>query len=134
MQHTVHDCHAPYSWAIEDMGSYGPGWNQSSDSNTTDSLHVPWQYQTASQLRGHPLWGTMAFYRGGGFVLDLGLDPQEATRLKLDMVNKNSFLYVHTFNYLFNTLQVHKLSQCYVVSVNKHRIENAWSFYKQECR
>lgn len=80
MQHTVNDCHAPYSWAIEDMGSYDPGWNRSSDSNMTDSLLVPWQYQTASQLRSHPLWGTMAFYRGGGFVVDLGLDPQKATR------------------------------------------------------
>lgn len=80
MQQAVHDCNAPYSWGIEDMGSYGPGWNRSIDVNMTYDLLIPWQYQTEPKLRGHPIWGTMAFYRGGGFVLDLGLDPQQASR------------------------------------------------------
>lgn len=80
MKHLVYDCNAPYSWNIEDMGSYGPGWNSSMDVNMTETLLVSWQYQTQSKLKGNPIWGTMAFYRGGGFVLDMGLDPDQASR------------------------------------------------------
>ncbi|KAB5558804.1 hypothetical protein PHYPO_G00021410 [Pangasianodon hypophthalmus] len=95
MQSDALDCHAPYSWGIEDMGSYGPGWNRSRDVNMTKSLLTPWQYQTQSKLRGHPIWGTMAFYRGGGFVLDLGLDPQEASSM-LQYLFDNTWLDVYT--------------------------------------
>ncbi|TTK78900.1 Polycystic kidney disease protein 1-like 2 [Bagarius yarrelli] len=95
MQHLVHDCHAPYSWDIEDMGSYGPGWNRSRDGNVTENLLLSWQYQTQSKLRGHPIWGKMAFYRGGGFVLDLGLDPEQAISMLHDLFD-NKWLDVYT--------------------------------------
>ncbi|KAK3561831.1 hypothetical protein QTP86_017067, partial [Hemibagrus guttatus] len=95
MQRHVHDCHAPYSWDIEDMGCYGPGWNRSRDVNMTETLLVPWQYQTQSKLRGHPIWGRMAFYRGGGFALDLGLDPKQASSMIQYLFN-NTWLDVYT--------------------------------------
>ncbi|XP_060741700.1 polycystin-1-like protein 2 [Tachysurus vachellii] len=95
MKHLVHDCNAPYSWNIEDMGSYGPGWNSSRDVNMTETLLVSWQYQTQSKLKGNPIWGTMAFYRGGGFVLDMGLDPEQASSM-LQYLFNNTWLDVYT--------------------------------------
>ncbi|KAM9460538.1 polycystin-1-like protein 2 [Clarias gariepinus] len=95
MQQGVYDCNAAYSWALEDMGSYGPNWNHSKDVNIPTTLLIPWQYQTQSKLRGHPIWGTMAFYRGGGFVLDLGLDPQQASSMLQYLFNK-TWLDVYT--------------------------------------
>ncbi|XP_058257289.1 polycystin-1-like protein 2 [Hemibagrus wyckioides] len=81
MSRSIHDCHAPYSWEVEDMGSYGPGWNRSIDVNVSKSLLMPWRYQTQSRLRAHPIWGGVAFYRGGGFVVDLGPNKQSARSL-----------------------------------------------------
>ncbi|MCI4383146.1 hypothetical protein PGIGA_G00023010 [Pangasianodon gigas] len=81
MSRSIHDCHAPYSWEVEDMGSYGPGWNRSMDVNLSKSFLMPWRYQTQSRLRAHPIWGGVAFYRGGGFVVDLGPNKQNASSL-----------------------------------------------------
>ncbi|KAI5608598.1 polycystic kidney disease protein 1-like 2, partial [Silurus asotus] len=81
MRRSIHDCHAPYSWEVEDMGSYGPGWNRSTDTNVSRGFLMPWRYQTQSRLRAHPIWGGMAFYRGGGFVVDLGPNKQNASSL-----------------------------------------------------
>lgn len=86
MSHFIHDCHAPYSWDVEDMGSYGPSWNRSTDVNVSKSQLMPWRYQTQSRLRAHPIWGGVAFYRGGGFVVDLGSNKQNASRYGIDML------------------------------------------------
>lgn len=77
--HLVPDCEAPYAWDVEDMGSYGPGWNQSLETNCT-SMSSPWRYQTEAQLRSHPVWGRMGLYQGGGFVVELGPNKQNASR------------------------------------------------------
>uniref|UniRef100_A0A8C7KXB5 Polycystic kidney disease 1 like 2a n=1 Tax=Oncorhynchus kisutch TaxID=8019 RepID=A0A8C7KXB5_ONCKI len=79
MRQAVPDCHAPYSWEVEDMGSYGPGWNRSASENTSKTLHSPWQYQTQAKLRAQPTWGSVVLYRGGGFVVDLGPESQNAS-------------------------------------------------------
>lgn len=77
--HLVPDCEAPYAWDVEDMGSYEPGWNQSLETNYS-SVPSPWRYQTEAQLRSHPVWGRMGMYRGGGFVVELGPNKQNASR------------------------------------------------------
>eukprot|EP00063_Salmo_salar_P007506 XP_013982341.1 PREDICTED: polycystic kidney disease protein 1-like 2 [Salmo salar] len=79
MRQAVPDCHAPYSWEVEDTGSYGPGWNRSVSENTSRTLRSPWQYQTQARLRAQPIWGSVVLYRGGGFVVDLGPDSQNAS-------------------------------------------------------
>ncbi|XP_071015320.1 polycystin-1-like protein 2 [Oncorhynchus clarkii lewisi] len=79
MRQAVPDCHAPYSWEVEDMGSYGPGWNRSASENASKTLHSPWQYQTQARLRAQPTWGSVVLYRGGGFVVDLGPESQNAS-------------------------------------------------------
>lgn len=80
MQQSVPDCHAPYSWEVEDMDSYSPSWNISVDANTSLNLHSPWIYQSQGILRTHPVWGSVKLYRGGGFVMDLGPDLQSSRR------------------------------------------------------
>lgn len=75
------DCHAPYSWELEDMGSYGPGWSHHPQGdNTSADPHSPWSYQSQRKLRAWPIWGSVRLYRGGGFVVDLGPDLQNSTR------------------------------------------------------
>ncbi|MED6281092.1 hypothetical protein CHARACLAT_017734, partial [Characodon lateralis] len=75
----VSGCHAPYSWEIEDKGSYEPGWNHSVKDNISASASSPWTYQTEAKLRTIPIWGRLVLYRGGGFVAELGPDFQNAS-------------------------------------------------------
>uniref|UniRef100_A0A3Q3GKD7 Polycystic kidney disease 1 like 2a n=1 Tax=Labrus bergylta TaxID=56723 RepID=A0A3Q3GKD7_9LABR len=79
----VRDCNAPYSWEVEEMGSYDPGWNYSIGDNISNSPLSPWKYQTQGQLRAYHFWGNIEFYRGGGFVAELGPDVQNASRYGL---------------------------------------------------
>ncbi|KAJ8340113.1 hypothetical protein SKAU_G00347460 [Synaphobranchus kaupii] len=92
MRRSIPDCHAPYSWDVEDMGSYGPGWNHSAHTNASRS---PWQYQTQGRLRAHAAWGSVVLYRGGGFVADLGPDLESA-RSVLQYLFDNVWLDVYT--------------------------------------
>ncbi|XP_041917756.1 polycystic kidney disease protein 1-like 2 isoform X1 [Alosa sapidissima] len=94
MELSVTDCHAPYSWEIEDRGSYGPGWNRTRDTNTSQAA-ASWQYLSQSRLRAHPIWGNVALYRGGGFVVELGPDLTNATSA-LQYLFDNRWLDVYT--------------------------------------
>lgn len=80
LQQSVPDCHAPYSWELEDMGSYGPGWSHPAGGNASLNLQGPWTYQSQRKLRAYPIWGSVKLYRGGGFVVDLGPDLQNSSR------------------------------------------------------
>uniref|UniRef100_A0A3B4C8N2 Polycystic kidney disease 1 like 2a n=1 Tax=Pygocentrus nattereri TaxID=42514 RepID=A0A3B4C8N2_PYGNA len=95
MRRSVPDCHAPYSWEVEDMGSYGPGWKRLVDGNTSKTLLTPWQYQTQSTLRAHSVWGGVALYRGGGFAVVLGPDQQNANSV-LQYLFDNTWLDIYT--------------------------------------
>lgn len=79
MQQLGPRCHAPYSWEVEDRGSYGPGWNHSTRNQTTSTPN-PWTYQTQAELRAYPAWGKTLLYGGGGFAAELGPDLQNANR------------------------------------------------------
>ncbi|KAJ0002087.1 hypothetical protein NQD34_001883, partial [Periophthalmus magnuspinnatus] len=80
MKKSVSDCHAPYSWELEDMGSYGPGWTYNVPDNDTQHLESPWKYQSQGKLRAYPIWGNVVFYRGGGFAVDLCPNYQNSSR------------------------------------------------------
>ncbi|XP_053175168.1 polycystic kidney disease protein 1-like 2 [Scomber japonicus] len=95
MQQSVQDCHAAYSWELEDMDSYDPGWSPSVADNTSQSLHSPWKYQSQGKLRAYPIWGSVKLYRGGGFVVDLGPDLQNSSR-SLQYLYDNTWLDVYT--------------------------------------
>ncbi|KAM9269057.1 polycystin-1-like protein 3 [Cariama cristata] len=80
LQHVIQECHAPYSLQTEDTSVYGEHWNTSVSDNSSD-LTSAWQYQSQSKLRGQPSWGKLAIYRGGGYVIHLGTDPKNASRI-----------------------------------------------------
>ncbi|NXM88594.1 PK1L2 protein, partial [Oenanthe oenanthe] len=80
LQHIVEECHAPYSLQTEDTTVYGEHWNTSVFDNSSD-FSSAWQYQSQSKLRGHPSWGKFAIYSGGGYVIHLGTDPKNASRI-----------------------------------------------------
>ncbi|XP_034536196.1 polycystic kidney disease protein 1-like 2 [Notolabrus celidotus] len=95
MQHSSKDCHAPYSWELEDMGSYTPGWSDLLQDNSTLNLESAWTYQSQGKLRVLPIWGSVRLYRGGGFVVDLGPDLQNSSRT-LQYLYDNTWFDVYT--------------------------------------
>ncbi|XP_078114747.1 polycystin-1-like protein 2 [Sander vitreus] len=95
MQQSERDCHAPYSWELEDMGSYSPGWSHSVGDNASLNLHSPWMYQSQGKLRAFPIWGSVMLYRGGGFAVDLGPDLQNSRR-SLRYLYDNTWFDVYT--------------------------------------
>ncbi|KAK2914329.1 hypothetical protein Q8A67_002728 [Cirrhinus molitorella] len=95
MQHAVPDCSAPYSWENEDMDSYGPSWDEFNFVNGSEDTITAWQYQSQSALKAIPVWGMIALYRGGGYVMDLGSDLQNARR-KLEYLFNSTWLDVYT--------------------------------------
>ncbi|NXJ75146.1 PK1L2 protein, partial [Trogon melanurus] len=80
LQHVIQECHAPYSLQSEDTSDYGEHWNTSAFDNSS-AFSSAWQYQSQSELRGQPSWGKLAIYRGGGYVIHLGTDPKNASRI-----------------------------------------------------
>ncbi|XP_053722204.1 polycystic kidney disease protein 1-like 2 [Synchiropus splendidus] len=95
MQQSVDDCHAPYSWELEDMGSHGPGWTFDVVGNNSQDLESPWQYQSQGKLRAFPIWGSVKLYRGGGFVVTLGPDLQNSSRT-LQYLHESRWLDTYT--------------------------------------
>ncbi|XP_040537000.1 polycystic kidney disease protein 1-like 2 isoform X2 [Gallus gallus] len=80
LQRVIQECHAPYSLQTEDTSDYGEHWNTSVFDISSD-LSSAWHYQSQSKLRGQPVWGKLAIYGGGGYVIHLGTDPQNASRI-----------------------------------------------------
>lgn len=76
----VPDCEALYSWDVEEMGSYTPGWKPPVKTAGKDDRLSPWRYQSEAELRSHLVWGRLALYRGGGFVATLGPTRRDASR------------------------------------------------------
>ncbi|MBN3294620.1 PK1L2 protein, partial [Polypterus senegalus] len=93
VQRLVPGCNSPYSWDTEDTNSYGPGWNDML--SNTSQFSSFWKYQTQDILRGHPIWGSSALYRGGGYVADLGTDSQTAKSI-LQYLFNNTWLDLYT--------------------------------------
>ncbi|NXE89116.1 PK1L2 protein, partial [Menura novaehollandiae] len=93
LQHVVEECHAPYSLQTEDTSVYGEHWNTSVSDYSSD-FSSAWQYQSQSKLRGHPSWGKFAIYSGGGYVIHLGTDPKNASRILQYLFNN---IWLDTF-------------------------------------
>ncbi|XP_028608529.1 polycystic kidney disease protein 1-like 2 [Grammomys surdaster] len=90
LQASFDGCHAPYSLDVEDLADYGEGWNASAHNNSHAFSQV-WQYQSQNQRQGYPMWGKLTVYRGGGYVVPLGVDHQSASRI-LQYLFDNSWL------------------------------------------
>ncbi|TRY95089.1 hypothetical protein DNTS_004183 [Danionella cerebrum] len=95
MRYAIPKCNAPYSWENEDMGTYAPGWDDLNFTNGTEDTITAWLYQSQSTLNSAPVWGTIALYRGGGYVMDLGSNVQNATG-KLQYLFNSTWLDEYT--------------------------------------
>ncbi|XP_059361535.1 polycystin-1-like protein 2 [Carassius carassius] len=95
VNHAVSHCNAPYSWENEDMGTYGPGWDELNFVNGSEDINTAWQYQSQSALKALPVWGMIALYRGGGYVMDLGSNMQNASS-KLRYLFDSTWLDMYT--------------------------------------
>lgn len=81
-------CYDSYSFKDEDRTPFSlPGWLPYSKSNTsaTDACPKPWRYKTQELLSGLPLWGYFSIYDGGGYLADLGYNPETAVRVLDDL-------------------------------------------------
>ncbi|KAG7235119.1 hypothetical protein INR49_025224 [Caranx melampygus] len=93
----VPNCHAPYSWEVEDTGSYYTGWNGSVRGDNATSPSSSWMYQTQDQLRAHSVWGKMVLYRGGGFDTGRAVDVfVSVIHSTLDYLFRNKWLDMYT--------------------------------------
>lgn len=74
---------------------------------------MPWRYQTQSRLRAQPIWGGVAFYRGGGYVVDLGPNKQHARRYGylILMCRVELVVYVCPSKYVNINITINKLKQ-----------------------
>uniref|UniRef100_A0A668V1H7 Polycystic kidney disease 1 like 2a n=1 Tax=Oreochromis aureus TaxID=47969 RepID=A0A668V1H7_OREAU len=95
MRESIPDCHTTYSWELEDMGSYSPGWTRPVGHNASANIHDPWKYKSQRKLRAYPIWGNVKLYRGGGFVMDLEPDLQNSSRT-LQYLYENTWFDVYT--------------------------------------
>ncbi|XP_004626039.1 polycystic kidney disease protein 1-like 2 [Octodon degus] len=73
-------CRPPYSPDGEDRANYGEDWNASA-LGSSGRLPQAWRYQSQSQRRGFPVWGRLALYPGGGYVVPLGTERQSTARV-----------------------------------------------------
>ena len=77
MKTTFQECYEGYSETNEDKTAfYEPGWRFVDNSTRDEDLFrlcpKPWRYQNAEESDSGSEWGQFSFYRGGGFVADLG--------------------------------------------------------------
>ncbi|XP_069871843.1 polycystin-1-like protein 2 [Dipodomys merriami] len=89
LQASFDGCHAPYSLDVEDLADYGEGWTASAP-NTSSDFPQAWEYQSQRQRRGFPMWGKLTVYGGGGYVVPLGTDRKNASRIL-------QYLFDHTW-------------------------------------
>ncbi|XP_075335044.1 polycystin-1-like protein 2 [Odontesthes bonariensis] len=128
----VPDCHASYSWEVEDMGSYEPGWNHTVTDNISASTSSSWKYQTQAQLRARPVWGKMVLYRGGGFVVELGPDlPNASSTLEYLFRNKWLDMYTRAIFVEFTVYNANVNLFCIVTLLMETSAVGAFQFYSE---
>ncbi|CAG5132503.1 unnamed protein product, partial [Candidula unifasciata] len=93
----IHHCRGDYSWTNDDTKPYLPYWVVP-PKNVTESLKDkddPFVYQSSVKLKNAPYVGTLATYKGGGYVI---LTKRQFCRTKavLDKAKENNWLDLNT--------------------------------------
>ncbi|CAH1793770.1 unnamed protein product [Owenia fusiformis] len=65
--HLVSECNTEYSIFNEDEDDYGIGWAPANGTNNK----TEYKYMTSGELDTYPIWGKLAMYGGGGYVVKL---------------------------------------------------------------
>lgn len=71
MERVINHCRDEYSWTDDDASDYNPGWEVPSDEEREllKDAETPWVYQNSVKLKNAPYVGTLATYKGGGYVI-----------------------------------------------------------------
>ena len=82
MRPLISSCYDDYGIKDHDDADYEEGWLRDATANITlpapPGGRTPWQYQDTLELDGVPIWGNIGAYSGGGYVAELGTDPERA--------------------------------------------------------
>ncbi|XP_035692881.1 polycystin-2-like [Branchiostoma floridae] len=76
----VDECNVEYSTSNEDQGNYGENWSNYTSSNTS-TKSTYWRYSTQNKFFDPPLYGHLAVYWDGGYVVNLGTAKEEGERI-----------------------------------------------------
>ncbi|CAH1245386.1 PKD2 [Branchiostoma lanceolatum] len=75
----VGECNVEYSRSNEDQGNYGENWSNFTSNTSSNTTY--WRYSTQTSSFDPPLYGHLAVYRGGGYIVDLGTSREEGERI-----------------------------------------------------
>ncbi|KAI8494545.1 hypothetical protein Bbelb_277710 [Branchiostoma belcheri] len=73
------ECNVEYSTSNEDRGNYGENWTNMTSNTSTENTY--WRYFTQTSYFDPPLYGQLAVYWGGGYVVNLGTSKEEGERI-----------------------------------------------------
>ncbi|KAI8513996.1 hypothetical protein Bbelb_083200 [Branchiostoma belcheri] len=79
MAAVVPECNVEYSTSNEDRGNYGENWTNMTSNTSTENTY--WRYFTQTSYFDPPLYGHLAVYWGGGYVVDLGTSKEDGERI-----------------------------------------------------
>nr|XP_047124259.1 uncharacterized protein LOC105844851 [Hydra vulgaris] len=66
------NCLSPYKTTLEETRSFDLNWTIPKQYNsTTNTLTIPWRYQTWQELDGYPYTASLDTYYGGGYVIEI---------------------------------------------------------------
>ncbi|XP_013393280.1 uncharacterized protein LOC106161002 [Lingula anatina] len=82
----IHRCRDDYNWNDDDARDYYPLWKLPPQDNETaldilGDADTPWVYQSSLKLKNAPYMGVVNFYKGGGYVQDLGRTARASKRI-----------------------------------------------------
>lgn len=95
MRNLIVECKAEYDWLLEDTGTYAAGWRAPNMSNPSTFSDSAWFFQSALDLDGHPYWGKMTYYGGGGYMTELGYTLTPALE-KVSQLKENMWVDLYT--------------------------------------
>jgi polycystin 1L2 len=85
-----------YSFHYEEKDSFGPNWEPlDNDTVITESFDEAFRYTSRESLNGSVYWGYLGVYGGGGFVFNLGDDPDVA-EADLNLLEQSQWLDQYT--------------------------------------
>lgn len=73
-------CHKTLTTSNYDEKSYLEGWAKSADQTNVDQ-DSPWAYKDMFELKAMPFVGVIASYGGGGYIAELGNNPDTANSM-----------------------------------------------------
>ena len=69
IDHLIHECIVPYTYAAEEKGDFGTNWNPIWNNGTHTNAREEFKYRTPKELNGWPYWAIHGLYDGGGYTV-----------------------------------------------------------------